>query len=548
MKTLIVGINSKYIHSNIGIRYLKANTSFEVDVIDFTIKDDIQKIINYIKLNKYELIGFSTYIWNIEIIKEILLQLKNLDLTIILGGPEVSYDNDYLFENYGVNFIIKNEGEKAFDRLLQYLINEDINITEIPNLYYLKNNKINYTFSELVDIKSLVSPYYFEEDKEHIKNKIQYVETSRGCPFKCAYCMASLDNKLRFFNIDNFKKDLLYLIDNGAKTIKFLDRTFNANKKIANEVLNFIINLNNPDVSFQFEIVADLLSKEFINNLNKRISNQKIRFEIGIQSINELTTKAVNRSQDNNKLLENIKLIQNSNKIDLHLDLIAGLPYEDLESFEDTFNNIFSIYPKELQLGFLKLLRGTKLRDQKDDFGYIYNVLSPYEIIQNEYLSIDDINKIKLVENALEKFYNSGFIDITIKTLITEYNLNPFMFFMNLGKFYEDKGYEWIKYQLADLYQRFIEYLTTMNIDIDRYTYLVKKEYLTKSNIKPKIWWKVDKELRNNIIRDNINKFNFTENQLYKYSILITSDNYISLVVFHPSKIVYEFNKNDLKN
>ena len=343
MKTLLIGINSKYIHPNLAIRLLKANCSFPVDIKEFNIKHSLEDIYNYIIENKYEIVGISCYIWNIELVKLLLPLLRKHNIIIILGGPEVSYNSTYYLYNNLVDYVIKNEGEETFDLLIRYLHNDKIKIEDIPNLYY----QDKFTFDKLVDISKSKMAYDLLED---VENQIIYIETSRGCPFHCGYCMASLDNKLRFFSIEEIKRQVLSLIEKGGRIFKFLDRTFNANKKNFISLIDFIIKHHKEKNSFQFEITGDLLDDDVINYINEHSPKDLFRFEIGIQSTNLKANKAVYRIQNNEKLFHNIKLIQEKGIIDLHLDLIAGLPYEDYSSFINTFNEVLQLRPKELQL------------------------------------------------------------------------------------------------------------------------------------------------------------------------------------------------------
>ena len=425
MKTLLLGINSKYIHPNMAIRLLKVNTDYDVDIKEFNIKDKVKDIYDYIINNNYNVLGISCYIWNIKLVKELLELLKGHNITIILGGPEVSYNANYYLDNNLCNFVIKNEGEEAFNLLLHYL-NNKVTLKEIPNLYH----KEGFTFDKLVDISKTKMAYHLLDD---LHNKIIYIETSRGCPFKCGYCMASLDNKLRFFDIEEIKKEVLLLINQGGRVFKFLDRTFNANKKNFLSLIDFIILHHKENNSFQFEITGDLLDDEIIKYINEHAPKNLFRFEIGIQSTNINANKAVYRIQNNEKLFHNIKLIQDAKIIDLHLDLIAGLPYEDYPSFMNTFNEVLALRPKELQLGFLKLLKGTKLYQEKEMYGYKFNEQAPYDIISNNFLSEEEINKIHLLEDAFERFYNKTYYKTAINYVLDNID-NPFNFFYELSK------------------------------------------------------------------------------------------------------------------
>lgn len=511
MKTLLIGVNAKYIHPNLAIRLLKVNCDYDCDIIEFTIKDKKEDIINYILSNNYEVIGFSCYIWNIEFIKEILKELIPYKKTIFLGGPEVSYNAKYYLKNNLAKYVIKNEGEEAFNKLMHYLNNENPKIEEIPNLYY----QDKFTFDKLVDIKNIKLAYDLLDD---VTNKIVYIETSRGCPYHCGYCMASLDNKVRFFDIEEIKRQILLLQKRNARIFKFLDRTFNANKKNFINLIDFIIENHNPNNSFQFEITGDLLSPEIIDYINEKAPKNLFRFEIGIQSTNIKTNLSVGRIQDNAKLFANIRKIQDANIIDLHLDLIAGLPYEDYSSFENTFNEVVKLEPKELQLGFLKLLYGTRLMEDAIKYNYVWQDKAPYEVIQNDFISPTDIAEIHLAEDAFEAYYNSGIMKETMKLIIRN-EVSPFEFFHQLGKTdYKRKPLE-IQFKNLDSF-----ILNKPNYETLHQTLII--DYLKYFKLKPKAWWneKVSPKEKNQIFRTLLekNKLNEPLEDLFKHSLLVS--------------------------
>lgn len=526
MKTLLLGINSKYIHPNIAIRLLKANSDYDIDLKEFNIKDKVETIYNFIIENNYDVVGFSCYIWNIELVKKILPLLRKHNIKIVLGGPEVSYNASYYLDNDLCDFVIKNEGEEAFNLVLHYLDNK-INLDQIPNLYH----KDGFTFDKLVDISKTKMAYHLLDD---IPNKIIYIETSRGCPFHCGYCMASLDNKLRFFDIEEIKKEVLLLIEKGGKVFKFLDRTFNANKKNFLSLIDFIIEHHKEHNSFQFEITGDLLDDEIIEYINKTAPKNLFRFEIGIQSTNILANKAVYRIQNNEKLFHNIKLIQDANIIDLHLDLIAGLPYEDYTSFENTFNEVLSLRPKELQLGFLKLLKGTKLYEERDMYGYKFNESAPYDIISNNFISEEEISSIHLLEDAFERFYNKEHYKNSINYILNNID-NPFKFFHKLGTIPLPSK------RLEDTFKLLDEFIkNNINLNYDEFHKLLIIDYLNCHNIKPTIWWneKLSPKDKNKLLRthkENGN-LNYDLNTLYKYSLVIPLNNLLIVAIYKNNK------------
>ena len=530
MKTLLIGLNSKYIHPNIAIRLLKANTSYNVDIVEFNIKDDIKNIYEYIITNDYTVVGFSCYIWNIEMIKGLLLMLKDSNITIILGGPEVSYNAEYYINNNLCHYVIKNEGEESFDLLLKYLDNK-IELNSVPNLY----SKDGFTFDKLVDISNTKMAYDLLDDLE---NQIIYIETSRGCPYHCGYCMASLDNKLRFFDIEEIKRQILSLINKGGKTFKFLDRTFNAHKKNFISLLDFIILNHRPGNSFQFEITGDLLDDDIINYINQNAPKNLFRFEIGIQSTNIKANKAVYRIQNNDKLFHNIKLIQDKGIIDLHLDLIAGLPYEDYNSFINTFNEVLSLRPKELQLGFLKLLKGTKLYEEKESYGYKFNNYSPYDIICNNFLSEIEIKNIHIAEDAFDRFYNKNYYKRGINYILDNVE-DAYNFFYQLGTTALKSK------RLEDTFRLLDDFVKkNINLNYNEFHKLLIIDYLNCFNIKPASWWdeKISPKDKNEILRINYenNKLNYDLNTLYKYSLVIPlKENIIVAIYKNNNKNIY---------
>lgn len=530
MKSILIGINAKYIHTNLAIRLLKANTNYPVDIKEFTIKDDIKQIINYIILHDYDLVGFSCYIWNIEIIKQVLLQLKKQkpNLLILLGGPEVSYNVEYYFSHYPIDYLIRNEGEIAFNQLLEALHNNKpfTNINNLVTRYFA-----NPVFE--IDTKIIKSPHYLDND---FQNRIIYIETSRGCPYNCSYCMASLEKKVRYFDLEQVKKELIFLMEKGARTFKFLDRTFNTDLKRALDLFNFIIDNHYPNTSFQFEITGDLLSPEIIAFLNDKAPVNLFRFEIGIQSTNPATNALVNRRQNQERLFNNIISIQEGKKIDLHLDLIAGLPEEDINSFAKTFNEVLSLRPLELQLGFLKMLKGTKIYEDALIFQYRYMENAPYEIISNNVLPETDIKKIKIVENVLEKYYNSHFMPKTITYLLNQVT-SYFHFFLAFGQYY-DEHYSWLNYNLDDLFIRLYQYLTIVNYsNCDYILFLMKQDYLRHFKLRPKIWWeKLDKKTRNNVIKKIKQIDSYSLDDLYKYVLIEEYNDQYLIAIFKAGK------------
>lgn len=543
MKIVLVGINSKYIHPNLAIRYLKANSSYPVNLLEYTIKDHPDTMISDIVNETPEIIAFSVYIWNIEIIKNLLIKIRKLipEAKIILGGPEVSYEYEEFFHNDITDFIITNEGELTFNLLLEAL-DKKLPLNNIPNLVYKDNNSIKTnTIKNIENLDKLKLPYYFQNDFEAITNKVQYVELSRGCPYNCSYCLASLEKGLRFFSIDRVKRTVDFLISKGAKTIKFLDRSFNANHKLAKEFLNYIISRDYKATTFQFEINGDILKEDFIDFLIEKSPKGLIRFELGVQSTNDLVNKEINRYQDTNKLIKTIKRLNKSN-VTLHLDLIAGLPYEDLASFKNTFNTIYQLFSDELQLGFLKLLKGTSLYYSTSKHKIKFQDIAPYEIIESKYITKDELKTIHKVETMLNIYWNKGFMNESIFHLTQ--NIDAFEFYKDLYDFYQKNNYSHFRYGFVDLFINLIEYLKSKNIFNDTINDILKYDYLIHHNIKPKIYWN-EFINKNDIIR-SFHKENQHLNidKLYKYAFVTKYlDGYLIILYLPNKKEIFRFKK-----
>lgn len=541
MKTILLSVNAKYIHTNIAVRLLKMNTDFLVDIMEYTIKDNVDDIIKAIENANPDVLGFSVYIWNVTMITKIIDRLHLPNTTIVLGGPEVSYDSSYFLTKHNVDIIIRGEGELSFNALLHALDSKQ-SYNDIDNLVYLKDGKlIDKGIKEISDLSSIKQPYFLEDDISHIPNKVSYIESSRGCPYKCSYCLSSLEKKVRFFNVEDVKKTILYLMEKGSKTIKFLDRTFNANKNTL-DLLSFIIENNNGKTVFQFEITGDILDQEIIHHLNKYAPPGLFRFEIGIQSINYETNFLVDRFQNTDKLFENITLIQKGNIIGLHLDLIAGLPKEDLLSFRKTFDEVFKLGAKELQLGFLKMLRGTKIRREADKYNYKYHETAPYEIISNESISPSDITEIHLVEHMLDIYHNKGYFGTNLLDFILS-KKSPFIFFKEIGEFYIKHNLSFKGYQVEDVYQRLFDFVKD-----DTVIFNLKKDYLNRSKIKPKIFWDntMDKQERRRIFLRLSEEKNIDINILYKYSVMIKFNNEYYIIIYKDFKNYSYILKDDI--
>jgi len=515
MKVILISIDAKYIHTNNAVRLLKANSSFAMTLLEYTIKDDITHIAQEIISQQADVIGFSVYIWNVRIVQDILQLLPPHISTIVLGGPEVSYDPTYFLNHTQADIILSGEGERTFDNLLQH-INQGLSYQNLPGIAFHHNQQLIVNpLEEIADIHNLEAPYYFEEDIQHIPHKIGYIESSRGCPYNCSYCLSSLEKTVRFFDVNDVQKAISYLMEHGSKTIKFLDRTFNANKHTLS-IIDYIITHDNNQTVFQFEITGDVLPEKLVDYINTHARKGLFRFEIGIQSTNDHTNELVDRRQKTDVLFDRIHQIQAGQVIDLHLDLIAGLPKEDKTSFINTFNQVYKLGAKELQLGFLKMLRGTKIRFQADKYNYRYHEQAPYEIIENDVLSQDDIQEIKDVEHMLEMYHNKGYFGTRLAIYIQTLD-SPYHFFHRLALHYTKNNYDVHRYQIVDVYQRLLE-LVDEDLAFELY-----QDYLERSKIKPHIFFDTNcsKEEKNHIFNQLSTQENIPLQALYKHSVLM---------------------------
>ncbi|MBO2534376.1 B12-binding domain-containing radical SAM protein [Rummeliibacillus suwonensis] len=543
MNIILTTLNAKYIHTNLAIRYLKAYAKPEYNIIlaEYTIKDPSFHIVSDLYQKKPDIVGFSCYIWNIEETIRVIRMLKKVSphTKIVLGGPEVSYDvHDWLHRIKEVDCIVMGEGELSFKQLLYYF-HGLLPLEKVPGIAYLKNNKvIVHPAAPKIDLRDMPSPFRFEEDIPHIPKRIAYIETSRGCPFNCQFCLSSIEVGVRYFNREKIKEDIRYLMNHGVRTVKFVDRTFNISRSYAMEMFQFLIDEHKPGVVFQFEITADIMRPEVIQFLNDNAPKGLFRFEIGVQSTNDATNDLVKRRQNFAKLSRTVHMVKEGGKIDQHLDLIAGLPEEDYTRFRKTFNDVFAMRPEELQLGFLKLLRGTGLRLQAKQFGYQYVDIAPYEIFANHVLSFDDILHIKQTEDILEKYWNDHRMDGTIEFLVTEVFETPFDFFQEFGTYWDEQGWSRIGHQLEDLFTRLLSFLEQRgNAPIDIVMSLMQLDYLKAQQFQPrKIWWQnrapknalkvIFKTLQENpeIAGKPFADMHLSEKDLYKHTLLTPFD------------------------
>ena len=461
MKILLAACNAKYIHSNLAVYNLRAYAEdYRKNIVlkEYTINQQKDEILRDIYLEKPDVICFSCYIWNISFVKEIAEDLKKIlpDSIFWAGGPEVSFDaEDFLKKNPGFFGVMVGEGEETFRELCRFYVDKKGSLEEIPGIAFGCGEKIRHNgWREIMDLSNVPFAY---EDMEDFRNKIVYYESSRGCPFSCSYCLSSVDKKLRFRNLDLVKKELQFFIDRKVPQVKFVDRTFNCKHSHAMEIWKYILEHDNGITNFHFEISADLLKEEELS-LMEKMRPGLIQLEIGVQSTNPETIKAIRRTMDFKKLSEIVDRIHCFENIHQHLDLIAGLPYENYESFQNSFNQVYALKPEQLQLGFLKVLKGSLMKEMAEEYGIIHKEKEPYEVLSTKWLSYGEILKLKTVESMVEVYYNSGQFQ-NILNYMESFFEDAFSLYEELGKFYEEKGYHSISHSRMRRYEILLEFL-----------------------------------------------------------------------------------------
>lgn len=487
MKILLTTLNSKFIHTNLAIRYLnqmvKDIEDIDVDIREYTINNELDFILKDIYANNYDVILFSTYIWNVNDIVKICNNLKkvNKNVKIALGGPEVTYDSEESMKKYDfVDYILYGEGELVFRDFVKSL-KGDIEIKDVNGIVYRNNGDIvkNKPMKDIENLDIIPSPYV-DLNKAEYENRIVYYETSRGCPFNCQYCLSSTLQGLRYFSIDRVKSDLKALIDARVSQIKFIDRTFNANKKFAMEIMQFLMENDNDYTTYHFEVTAHLLTEDMLEFL-KECKEGLFQFEIGVQTTNEKVLEAVGRRDDFSKLSYVVQKIASYRNIHQHLDLIAGLPYEDYNSFENSFNDVFNLGIEHLQLGFLKMIKGTGIRNNADEHEFRYKDYPPYEVLYNKYITYNEILKLKDIEEILERYFNSKNFVLSMRYIIHNYyKESPFKFFEDFATYFDKNGYFNMSQGKNQLYKILLDFYTEkINKNIELFTEIIKYDYIS---------------------------------------------------------------------
>lgn len=478
MKVLLTAINSKFVHSNLAVRYLKAfteNMDYDCTIREFSINDRDEKVLEEIMKEKPDIVAFSTYIWNIEMVKRLseLIKIINNDIEILYGGPEVSYDSLNILKELPGDYIIEGEGEKTYKEFIEYKLGER-SITDIRGLYFKQNGEVICNGSRpLMNMNEIVFPY---KEDENLDNKIVYYEGSRGCPFNCKYCLSSTTHGVRFLDIERVKKELQFFIDKKVRLVKFVDRTFNCNFKFSMAIWEFLINADTK-TQFHFEISADILKPQELELLRKA-PKDRFQFEVGVQTTNDDVLNRINRFVNFSDIKEKVVELLQIKNIKQHLDLIAGLPGEDIVSFKKSFNDVYSIGPEEIQLGFLKLLRGSSMREEAQEYGMKYSPYPPYEILQTKDISYNELLVLKKVEHMVDKYYNSQKFNNIIKFLIKSFE-TPYDFYLELGNFFERKGYFNRNIGNSEYYKVFLDFnMEITKLDSEVLRDIIKYDYL----------------------------------------------------------------------
>ena len=462
MKILLVACNAKYIHSNLAVYDLQAYASDYADHIvlkEYTINQQKDDIMRDIYLEHPDVVCVSCYIWNLSFVKELMADLIKIlpGADFWAGGPEVSYDAEkFLTENSEFKGVMVGEGEETFKELAGYYVEKNPqDLKDMTGICYRDGDQIIHNgWRQIMDLSSI--PFIYK-DLSEFKNRIIYYESSRGCPFSCSYCLSSIDKKLRFRDTETVKKELQFFIDNKVPQVKFVDRTFNFKHDHAMAIWKYINEHDNGVTNFHFEISADLLREEELQEMST-MRPGLIQLEIGVQSTNPDTIKAIHRTMDFEKLKGIVDRIHSFGNIHQHLDLIAGLPYEDYDSFRNSFNDVYALKPQQLQLGFLKVLKGSHMMEMCREYGIVYKTQEPYEVLSTKWLDYDHVLKLKTVENMVEVYYNSGQFQNTLEYLENFFQ-DAFSIYERLGSFYMEKGYGDVSHTRMRRYEILLEFL-----------------------------------------------------------------------------------------
>ena len=503
-KIVLTAINSQYVHLNVAVRYLKKyvekNSDIKLDIYETNINNQLMNIIKDLFEKQPDIIIFSTYIWNKEYVFSITKELKKIlpDVKIALGGPEVSYEWDKIMaENQEIDYIFTGEGEKV---LLNFFTKD---ISEVKGVVYREGERLKYNGIEPLIENLDIIPFPYDDEELQDRTKIFYYESSRGCPFNCSYCMSSIDKSVRYYSIDRTKEDLKRFIDSPIKLLKFVDRTFNLSKEKYMAIWRFLLENYREGITFHFEINANIFDDETLDFL-ETVPKGYFQFEIGVQTIDAQAMKSIGRINKLEKLEHNIRRI--SRNIHLHLDLIAGLPYETYDKFRESFDYVHRLKPEMIQLGFLKLLKGTKMYDEREKYRYKYFSKPPYEVFSNEFISFAEMVKLKNLEKVLDFYYNSEKFPESVQWIIENHYESAFSFYEDVAEYFDKRGYLKVNHKESTLFTLLYEFYLDKGLkDREIFVEYLKYDYLMlgKTGFYPE-WFKSEKdgELYDELIRE----------------------------------------------
>ena len=542
MKILLAAVNAKYIHSNLAVYSLKAYAEDPaVEIGEYTINQQKDDILMDIYKRQPDILCLSCYIWNLDYIEEIVLEIGKLrpDMPIWLGGPEVSYDAKEVLRRLPcVKGVMKGEGEKTFKEICRIYRNEFEKRENVCG-YQDKNVDNSWKKSESVDnqLKG-VDGITFREEKEKIidnpwrpimdlsevpfvydhmedfEHKIIYYETSRGCPFSCSYCLSSVDKRLRFRDIELVKKELQFFLDHKVPQVKFVDRTFNCKHDHSIAIWKYIMEHDNGITNFHFEIAADILNEEELELL-EQMRPGLVQLEIGVQSTNPKTIKEIHRVMDFEKVSKIVRRIQNKGNVHEHLDLIAGLPYEDVESFAHSFDDVYALKPEQLQLGFLKVLKGSFMQEHQEEYGIVHKAHPPYEVLYTKWISYEDVLRLKGIEEMVEVYYNSRQFTNTMEELEKEYD-SAFTMYDRLASYYEDNGYNAVQHKRSARYEILLNYIRLHHKEKeDLFREVLTYDYYLRENAKSRPEFAGDYLVEKNVARAFYEKEEETQTHMY---------------------------------
>ncbi|WP_230397695.1 B12-binding domain-containing radical SAM protein [Novisyntrophococcus fermenticellae] len=563
-RILLAAVNAKYIHSNLAVYSLRAYARKQgilTDLAEYTINQPQDEIMKDIFRYRPDVLCFSCYIWNISFVRELIYDLSKVlpETEIWVGGPEVSYDaGKVLEENPAIHGVMRGEGEKTFAELADWILRKEGSseeyrrngIREIRGITYRDEQGLiqKNLDREIMELSEVPFPY---EDLSAFDYRIIYYESSRGCPFSCSYCLSSVDKCLRFRDTELVKQELQFFIDRKVAQVKFVDRTFNCRKEHAMEIWRFILESDNGFTNFHFEVAADLTTEEELE-LFRKMRPGLIQLEIGVQSTNPKTVEEIHRKMDFHKVAEIVRKVQTGHNIHQHLDLIAGLPFEDYESFSESFRDVYRLHPDQLQMGFLKVLKGSYMAEHLQEYEGVCRNKEPYEILSTRWLSYADVIRLKQVEEMVEVYYNSGQFQNLLQEVETKYR-NMFHFFEGLGIFYEERGYGKISHTRIRRYEILLEFLKEAFPDkIQKFCNLAVLDVYARENAKSRPHFAADNGPYKDCLREFFQREEVTRELLpsyegygWKQMWKMTHVEIISSIGEQPKAILFDYNERD---